>query len=190
MAGLPLVGAGFTSARCGVGVRLIGFSGMSTARCSVRVRSVNWSLRVQRAGGCGHAGASEPRSARRDPLDDVIVEAIRVQAGPELDSRRLRFEREVTSARPASAPDDVLRLRHVSKSFGALVALRDINVHLRQGEALGLVGDNASGKSTLLKIISSFHKPDAGQLVVRGTPVDLKGVNHARSLGIDCVYQD
>ncbi len=96
----------------------------------------------------------------------------------------------MASARSPSAPDDVLRLRHISKSFGALVALRDINVHLRQGEALGLVGDNASGKSTLLKIVAGFHRPDAGQLVVRGTPVDLKGVDHARSLGIDCVYQD
>ena len=148
------------------------------------------SLREQRAAGCGHAAASEPGSVRRDPLDDVIVEAIQVQTGRELDFPRVWSEREVASARPASAPDDVLRLRHVSKSFGALMALRDINVHLRQGEALGLVGDNASGKSTLLKILAGFHRPDAGQLVVRGTPVDLKGVNHARSLGIDCVYQD
>lgn len=127
---------------------------------------------------------------RTDPLDDVIVHAIRVQAGLEVDSPRLSFAREVASERSPSAPDDVLRLRHVSKSFGPLVALRDINVHLRHGEALGLVGDNASGKSTLLKIVAGFHRPDAGQLVVRGTPVDLKGVDHARSLGIDCVYQD
>jgi simple sugar transport system ATP-binding protein len=140
--------------------------------------------------GKAHAGASESRSARSRPLDDVIVEAIRVHAGPEHDSRRLTVEREVASARPASAPDDVLRILHVAKSFGALVALRDINVHLRQGEALGLVGDNASGKSTLLKIVAGFHRPDAGQLVVHGTPVDLKGIHHARALGIDCVYQD
>ena len=120
----------------------------------------------------------------------MIVHAIRVQAGPGVDSPRLSFEREVASARPPWAPDDVLRLRHVSKRFGPLEALRDINLHLRRGEALGVVGDNASGKSTLLKIVAGFHRPDAGQLVVRGTPVDLKGVDHARSLGIDCVYQD
>jgi simple sugar transport system ATP-binding protein len=146
------------------------------------------SLRVQRVPGRAHAGASG--SARSDPLDDVIVDAIQVQPGPGFDARRLTLEREVASARPSSAPDDVLRVLHVAKSFGALVALRDINLHLRRGEALGLVGDNASGKSTLLKVVAGFHRPDAGQLVVRGTPVDLKGVDQARSLGIDCVFQD
>ncbi|MBV9338015.1 MAG: sugar ABC transporter ATP-binding protein [Solirubrobacterales bacterium] len=149
---------------------------------------------MKRPGGHGHAGASEPASARSaplgDPLGDVIVDAIQVQAGQRFASRRASFEREVAGARPRSAPDDVLRLCHVAKSFGALVALRDINLHLRAGEALGLIGENASGKSTLLKIVAGFHSPDAGQLVVRGTPVDLKGVGHARSLGIDCVYQD
>ena len=148
------------------------------------------SLRVKRPGGHGDAGASEPASARSAPLGDVIVDAIEVQAGQRFASRRVSFEREVAGARPRSAPDDVLRLCHVAKSFGALVALRDINLHLRAGEALGLIGENASGKSTLLKIVAGFHSPDAGQLVVRGTPVDLKGVGHARSLGIDCVYQD
>lgn len=148
------------------------------------------SVRVKRAGRRGHVGASRPGPARSDPLDDVIVDAIEVQAGPEFASRRLTFEREVASARPASPPDDVLRLCHIAKSFGALVGLHDINLHLREGEMLGLVGDNPSGKSTLLKIVAGFHRPDAGQLVVRGTSVDLKGVGHARSLGIDCVYQD
>jgi simple sugar transport system ATP-binding protein len=146
------------------------------------------SLRAQRAVGHARAGASG--SARSDPLDDVIVDSIEVQSGLGFGARRLSFGREVASARPSSAPDDVLRVLHVAKSFGALVALRDINLHLRQGEALGLVGDNASGKSTLLKIIAGFHRPDGGQLVVRGTPVDLKGVDQARSLGIDCVFQD
>jgi simple sugar transport system ATP-binding protein len=91
---------------------------------------------------------------------------------------------------PKSAPDDVLRVERVAKRFGEVVALRDVNLHLRRGEALGLVGDNASGKSTLIKIMSGFHRPDAGRVIVHEAPVALKSVDHARSLGIDCVYQD
>jgi ABC-type sugar transport system ATPase subunit len=112
-----------------------------------------------------------------------------VETGPELDSRRLVFGRQAASI-PASAPDDVLQVRNIGKRFGEVVALRDINLHLRRGEALGLVGDNASGKSTLLNILAGFQRPDAGQIIVRGTPIDLKGVDHARSLGIECVYQN
>jgi simple sugar transport system ATP-binding protein len=86
--------------------------------------------------------------------------------------------------------DDVLRVEGVAKRFGPVTALRSVNLHLRKGEVLGLLGDNGAGKSTLMKIISGFQKPDEGQLVVRGEPVDLRSVDHARSLGIDCVYQD
>ena len=55
---------------------------------------------------------------------------------------------------------------------------------------LGLIGDNGAGKSTLVKILSGFHRPDAGEISVFGEPVQLKSVIHARSLGIDTVYQD
>ena len=55
---------------------------------------------------------------------------------------------------------------------------------------LGLLGDNGAGKSTLIKIISGFQKPDEGRLLLRGEEIELKSVDHARSLGIDCVYQD
>jgi simple sugar transport system ATP-binding protein len=86
--------------------------------------------------------------------------------------------------------EDVLRVEHVSKRFGPVTALRDVNLNLRRGEVLGLLGDNGAGKSTLIKIISGFQKPDEGRVVVRGEEVQLKSVDHARSLGIDCVYQD
>src|SRR6478672_7402220 len=85
---------------------------------------------------------------------------------------------------------DALRVEHIAKKFGALTALRDVNLHLGKGEVLGLIGDNGAGKSTLIKIICGFHRPDSGQVFVNGEPVSLRSVDHARSLGIDTVYQD
>ena len=86
--------------------------------------------------------------------------------------------------------DEVLRVEHVSKRFGPVTALRDINMHLRKGEVLGLLGDNGAGKSTLMKIICGFQKPDAGQMFLRGEPYEPRSVDHSRALGIDTVYQD
>jgi ABC-type sugar transport system ATPase subunit len=86
--------------------------------------------------------------------------------------------------------EDVLRVEHVSKRFGPVTALRDINLRLGKGEVLGLLGDNGAGKSTLIKILSGFQKPDEGRLVVKNDELELRSVDHARSLGIDCVYQD
>ncbi len=88
------------------------------------------------------------------------------------------------------APDDVLRVEHISKRFGAVTALRDISLHLGRGEVLALLGDNGAGKSTLMKILCGFQQPDHGRIVVNGEEVTLKSVEHARSLGIDIVYQD
>src|SRR4051794_12500395 len=89
-----------------------------------------------------------------------------------------------------SEREDVLRVEHVAKRFGPVTALRDVNLHLRKGEVLGLLGDNGAGKSTLIKIISGFQKPDSGKLFIKGDETELRSVDHARSLGIDCVYQD
>ena len=61
------------------------------------------------------------------------------------------------------AGDDVLRVEHVSKRFGAVTALIDINLHLKRGEVLALLGDNGAGKSTLLKILCGFQPPDTGR---------------------------
>ena len=86
--------------------------------------------------------------------------------------------------------EEVLRVDHVAKRFGPVTALRDVSLHLKKGEVLGLLGDNGAGKSTLIKIISGFQKPDEGKLFIRGEETELRSVDHARSLGIDCVYQD
>ena len=91
---------------------------------------------------------------------------------------------------PRQADDDVLRVEHVTKSFGPISALRDINLHLRQGEVLGLLGDNGAGKSTLIKIVSGFQKQDSGTMWLKGAPYAPKSVLDARSHGIDTVYQD
>jgi ABC-type sugar transport system ATPase subunit len=99
-------------------------------------------------------------------------------------------EHHIVQPEATHALDDVLRVEHVAKRFGPVTALQDINLHLRKGEVLGLLGDNGAGKSTLIKIISGFQKPDEGRLVVKGEETELTSVDHARSLGIDCVYQD
>jgi simple sugar transport system ATP-binding protein len=87
------------------------------------------------------------------------------------------------------AEDAALRVEHIVKRFGALTALRDVSLRLEKGEVLGLIGDNGAGKSTLIKIICGYHRPDAGRIVVGGEEVVLRSVDHARSLGIDTVYQ-
>jgi simple sugar transport system ATP-binding protein len=91
---------------------------------------------------------------------------------------------------PSSSPEDVLRVEHIAKRFGPVTALRDVNLHLRKGEVLGLLGDNGAGKSTLVKIVCGFQKPDSGRIFLHGNEVELKSVDDARSRGIETVYQD
>ena len=88
-------------------------------------------------------------------------------------------------------PDgDILRVEHISKKYGAVTALTDVSLRLARGEVLGLIGDNGAGKSTLLKILCGFQPPTTGQIFLEGEEVTFKSVDHARSLGIDAVYQD
>jgi len=91
---------------------------------------------------------------------------------------------------PSSAPDDVLRVEHIAKRFGPVTALRDVSLHLRKGEVLGLLGDNGAGKSTLIKIICGFQKQDSGRMFLHGEPYQPKSVDDARAKGIETVYQD
>ncbi|MBX5448735.1 ATP-binding cassette domain-containing protein [Thermogemmatispora sp.] len=85
---------------------------------------------------------------------------------------------------------EVIRTEGLVKRFGAVTALNGVSLYLRQGEVLGLVGDNGAGKSTLIKILTGFLQPDEGRIFIDGTEVRLHSVSHARSLGIETVYQD
>jgi simple sugar transport system ATP-binding protein len=91
---------------------------------------------------------------------------------------------------PPAPPDAVLRVEDISKSFGAVVALRHIDMYLKRGEVLGLVGDNGAGKSTLAKILCGFQQPDTGRIFLEGKEVHFRSVQDARRHGIDTVYQD
>jgi simple sugar transport system ATP-binding protein len=111
-------------------------------------------------------------------------------AGVASSSDRPGTGRGETIVGPVSAPDDVLRVEHIAKRFGPVTALRDVSLHLRKGEVLGLLGDNGAGKSTLIKIICGFQKQDSGQMFLHGKPYAPKSVDDSRARGIETVYQD
>ncbi len=83
-----------------------------------------------------------------------------------------------------------LELKHVSKHFGEVTALEDINFHLGRNEVVGLLGDNGAGKSTLIKIITGYHQPTSGEIYFNGRKVDHLSVPKARELGVETVYQE
>jgi D-xylose transport system ATP-binding protein len=84
----------------------------------------------------------------------------------------------------------LLELRGVSKSFGAVQALYQVDFHVAAGEVMALVGDNGAGKSTLIKGIAGIHPFDEGQVLFDGKPVSIHGPKDSAALGIEVVYQD
>jgi D-xylose transport system ATP-binding protein len=84
----------------------------------------------------------------------------------------------------------VLELVGVSKSFGAVQALFEVDFQVRDGEVMALVGDNGAGKSTLIKCIAGIHPSDSGEIRFGGQPVNIHGPKDAARLGIEVVYQD
>src|SRR6202048_3491693 len=84
----------------------------------------------------------------------------------------------------------LLEVRHVSKYFGNVIALKDISMQVRAGEVTCVLGDNGAGKSTLIKILSGVHSHDEGELLVEGRSVHFSGPRDARAAGISVVFQD
>jgi D-xylose transport system ATP-binding protein len=83
-----------------------------------------------------------------------------------------------------------LELRGVSKHFGSVQALQDVDFEVDNGEVMALVGDNGAGKSTLIKSVAGIHAFDGGQVLFEGQPVTIHGPKDAAKLGIEVVYQD
>jgi D-xylose transport system ATP-binding protein len=84
----------------------------------------------------------------------------------------------------------VLSLRGISKHFGAVSALNDIDLDVHAGEVVALVGDNGAGKSTLVKVLAGVHQPSSGSITFCGSPVTLADPSAALGLGIATVFQD
>jgi D-xylose transport system ATP-binding protein len=97
---------------------------------------------------------------------------------------------ETGGRREAPSTSPILELRKVSKSFGAVQVLYDVDFHVSPGEVMALVGDNGAGKSTLVKCIAGIYPIDDGEIVFEGKPVTVHGPKDAAGLGIEVVYQD
>jgi len=91
---------------------------------------------------------------------------------------------------PEAEATPVVEMRHIRKNFAAVQALKGVDLVLRHGEVLGLMGDNAAGKSTLMKVLSGAYIPEEGEILIEGKKVHLTDPLHARRLGIEMVYQD
>jgi simple sugar transport system ATP-binding protein len=84
----------------------------------------------------------------------------------------------------------IVEMTHIVKNFGAVHALRGVDLTLGQNEVLGLMGDNAAGKSTLMKILSGAYMPDDGEIYIEGRKAGFSDPLEARQMGIEMVYQD
>ncbi len=95
-----------------------------------------------------------------------------------------------TNRTPADSAAPLLQLRGITKTFGPVRALTDVNLDVPPGKVTALVGDNGAGKSSLIKTVSGLWAPDGGQILWEGKPVVLHGPRDAEALGITTIYQD
>lgn len=84
----------------------------------------------------------------------------------------------------------LVEMKEISKNFGAVKALQKVDLELNYNEVLGLVGDNAAGKSTLMKILSGVYTPDEGEIFIERKKVEFHSPADSRRLGIEMIYQD
>ena len=82
----------------------------------------------------------------------------------------------------------IVEMKGISKSFGAVRALKNVDLELRYGEIMGIVGDNGAGKSTLMKVLSGAHQADEGELYIQGKKVHLHTPQDAFNLGIGMIF--
>jgi simple sugar transport system ATP-binding protein len=99
-----------------------------------------------------------------------------------------RHDRPYRRRRNGMTP--IVAMRGIRKSFGPVRALWDVDLHLEQGEILGLVGDNSAGKSTLMKVLTGAYQRDEGEVLVDGTPTHFRSPHESRDRGIEMIYQD
>src|SRR5437016_1272096 len=84
----------------------------------------------------------------------------------------------------------VIEVQHVSKAFGGVRALQDVQFEVVPGEVHALLGENGAGKSTLIKILTGFHQPDSGMILLEGRPIIFSGTREAQEHGIAAIYQE
>jgi simple sugar transport system ATP-binding protein len=89
-----------------------------------------------------------------------------------------------------SSKNIVLEAKNISKYFGTITALENVNLTVREGECLGVVGDNGAGKSTFMKVLSGLYKPSNGSLFFDGNEEILNSPKDSQNLGLEMVYQD
>jgi ribose transport system ATP-binding protein len=88
------------------------------------------------------------------------------------------------------ADTNILELKGISKTFPGVQALKDVDLSLRRGEILALLGENGAGKSTLIKILSGAYSKDQGKILFDGQPIEIRNPHHAQQLGISTIYQE
>lgn len=88
------------------------------------------------------------------------------------------------------ADQPLVEMRNIEKSYGRVHALRDVNLTIRRGEIVGLLGDNGAGKSTLIKVLSGAVPYTSGEIRIKGKPVRMTSTNDAIAAGIETIYQD
>lgn len=99
-------------------------------------------------------------------------------------------DRNVVTDNVQAQTKPIMEFIGITKYFGGVQALKDVNMEIYPSKVIALVGDNGAGKSTFLKIISGINIPDAGTIKMDGEPIKIKNARHSTSLGIQTVYQD
>ena len=95
-----------------------------------------------------------------------------------------------SAAKAAPKPTPIVEMRRIDKAFGAVRALKEVDLVLYPGEILGLVGDNSAGKSTLMKIMTGAYHRDSGDILIGGDKSNFRSPHESRSAGIEMIYQD